>query len=232
MMMVALPHPMQIHPTMHLILHLPMIETRAEKNVPESRKPFASALLTTTVMTIPSLLAIYTSIGSQQFRKHLETKFELLIITIVFYQRLISFDGQLSSISNITKFINKIRMTPKGKAQFIIHRIQTNISLREIKAIPKIRQILVENSCYLNEHRWSEHIWNTTHLGFMVGLNPQYYDVDQANMKINSDIHKKFPRTKIPPFRLVFSSPQIRTDHYHTATKHMLSKQRRQTVWT
>jgi uncharacterized membrane-anchored protein YhcB (DUF1043 family) len=107
----------------------------------------------------------------------------------------------------------------RRKAQFIIHRIQTTISLREIKAIPKIRQLLVDNSCYLHEHRWSEHIWNTTHLGFMVGINPQYYDVDQATIKINSEIHKKFPRTKVPQFRLVFTAPQIRTEQFHATTK-------------
>ncbi|KAI2498957.1 hypothetical protein MHU86_15520 [Fragilaria crotonensis] len=113
----------------------------------------------------------------------------------------------------------RFNSTAKGKAQFILHRIQTSIPLREIKAIPKIRQLLVENSCYVHEHRWSEQIWNTTHLGFMVGLDPQYYDVDQATMKINNDIHQKFPRTKIPAFRLVFSTPQIRNDQFYAVTK-------------
>ncbi len=53
----------------------------------------------------------------------------------------------------------------------------------------------------------------------MVGINPQYYDVDQATMKINGKIHKKFPRTKVPQFRLVFTAPQICTEQFHATTK-------------
>lgn len=123
--------------------------------------------------------------------------------------------------SHDSGFQNNVRFNSpsKGKAQFIIHRIQTNIPLREIKAVPKIKQLLVENSCYIQEHRWSEQIWNTTQLGFIVGLNPKYYDVDQATMKLNKDIHKKLPQTKVPPFRLVFSAPQIRTDQFRAVTQ-------------
>ena len=106
-----------------------------------------------------------------------------------------------------------------SKAPLIIHRIQTTVTLREIKNEPKVRKLLVENSCYLYEHRWQENVWNTTHLGFMVGIDPQYYDVDQATMKISNEIHKKLPRTKVPPFRLVFSAPQVRTDTFFATTK-------------
>jgi hypothetical protein len=105
------------------------------------------------------------------------------------------------------------------KAQLIIHRIQTTVTLREIKNAPKVRKLLVDNSCYLYEHHWQENVWNTTHLGFMVGIDPQYYDVDQATMKISSEIHKKLPRTKVPPIRLVFSAPQVRTDDFYATTK-------------
>ena len=106
-----------------------------------------------------------------------------------------------------------------SKAQWIIHRIQTTKTLREIKNVPKICKLLVENSCYLYEHPWQENVWNTTHLGFMVGIDPHYYDVDQATIKISNEIHKQLPRTKVPPFRLVFSAPQVRTEDFYAATK-------------
>jgi hypothetical protein len=106
-----------------------------------------------------------------------------------------------------------------NKAQLIIHRIQTTVTLREIKNAPKVCKLLVENSCYLYEHNWQENVWNTTHLGFMVGIDPQYYDVNQATMKISNEIHKKLPRTKVPPFRLVFSAPRVRNDDFYATTK-------------
>ncbi len=145
-------------------------------------------------------------------------KIDLLRWTPLQHQQYYNIHQQTPINSN---FQDKVRFSSpaKGKAQYIIHRIQTSVPLSEIKAVPKVRQLLVENACYSHEHRWSEQIWNTTHLGFMVGINPQYYDLDQATMKINDDIHKKFPRTKVPPFRLVFSTPQIRTDQFHAVTK-------------
>jgi hypothetical protein len=105
------------------------------------------------------------------------------------------------------------------KAPLIIHRIQTTVPLSEVKKNPKIRKLLFENSGYLHKHQWQENVCDTNHLGFMVGINPQYYNVDQTTMKISKDIHKKFPCKKVPPFRLVFSAPQIRTDNFHASTK-------------
>ncbi|KAI2497607.1 hypothetical protein MHU86_16913 [Fragilaria crotonensis] len=69
--------------------------------------------------------------------------------------------------------------SPKGSA-LIIHRIRTSVTLSEIKNIPKVYRLLRDNNCFLTEHRWTEDIWDTTQLGFVMGLDPQFYDVATA----------------------------------------------------
>ena len=107
----------------------------------------------------------------------------------------------------------------EGKACFIIHRIRTNIPLKDIKAIPRISQILKENACYANQHKWAEDIWDTTQLGFMTNLDPQFYSVDQATLKLSQILQNSAPKAKIPQFRLVYCAPKIRTQDYFAATK-------------
>ena len=113
----------------------------------------------------------------------------------------------------------RFKTSTKGQAQFIVHRIRTTIALCEMMNVPKVKKLLVDHSCYLHEHRWTENVWNTTLFGFMVGIDPQFYDVDQTTMKLNTEINQMCPRTKVPPFRLVFSAPQLRTEKFQAITK-------------
>lgn len=100
--------------------------------------------------------------------------------------------------------------SPKGSA-LIIHRIRTSVTLSEIKNIPKVYRLLRDNNCFLTEHRWTEDIWDTTQLGFVMGLDPQFYDVASATEKLRQEIQSKLPaRTKIPKFQLAFTTPQIK----------------------
>lgn len=68
-----------------------------------------------------------------------------------------------------------------------------------------------EHNFYVNEHRWSEADWETTQLGFLYGLDPQFYDIDQATTKFINTVCQVLPRAKIPKFRLVYCSPEIKT---------------------
>ncbi|KAI2509638.1 hypothetical protein MHU86_4758 [Fragilaria crotonensis] len=105
-------------------------------------------------------------------------------------------------------------------SSFIVHRVRTMVSLQEVKNTVKIYNLLREHKCYLTEHRWSEDIWDTTQLGFLLGLNPQYYDIPQAQEKVMQDLKKNLPpRTKIPKFHMAFITPHIAVKNSVLKTK-------------
>jgi hypothetical protein len=107
---------------------------------------------------------------------------------------------------------------------FIVHRIITSESITSIKNIPAIHQILRDNACYLHEHHWNEDDWDTTKIGFVTKLDPNFYNPEQAQMKftdyLKEQIKKIHGRTKlkIPQFRMIFSSPKIRNDKNQTTS--------------
>jgi hypothetical protein len=103
---------------------------------------------------------------------------------------------------------------------FIVHRVRTLVPLHEVKHTAKIYNLLREHQCYLTEHRWSEDVWDTTQVGFLLGLNPQYYDVNQAHEKVMQDLKRTLPpRTKIPKFHMAFITPQIKIKNTLWKTK-------------
>ena len=101
----------------------------------------------------------------------------------------------------------------------IVHRIRTSNSLQEIKNIPKVRELLQTHEVYLTEQKWSEDIWNTTHLGFIMGIDPQFLDEVNAKTRISNDIKKALPKAKIPRFELMFTTPSIETNDKYARTK-------------
>jgi hypothetical protein len=101
---------------------------------------------------------------------------------------------------------NKTRDT----STFIVHRIRSTVSLQEIKSIPKVHELLRKHNCFLTEHRWTEDVWNTTQLGFIQGLDPQYYDIAHATSKVATEVKRHFPaKTKLPKFHLAYCTPKI-----------------------
>jgi hypothetical protein len=116
-------------------------------------------------------------------------------------------------------------ITPQTKSndrrttQYLLHRIRTSCSLRDLKTNPKVKNLLKSHDFYVNDHRWNETDWDTIQLGFMFGIDPSFYDVDQATAKINADLQKEFPRNKIPQFRLVFASPKVKFGRNTYSTK-------------
>ena len=75
---------------------------------------------------------------------------------------------------------------------------RSSVALKEIKSIPKIHDSLKNHKCYLNEHRWTEDVWDTVQHGFFQGTNPQFYSADNATTMISNEIKKSFPKAKIP----------------------------------
>jgi hypothetical protein len=102
---------------------------------------------------------------------------------------------------------------------FIVHRVRSTVSLREIKSIPKIHELLKNHKCYINEHRWTEDVWDTVQLGFFQGLNPQFYGVDDATSMVSEAIQKAGSKTKIPKFKIAFCTPQTTIHNAQIRTK-------------
>jgi hypothetical protein len=101
---------------------------------------------------------------------------------------------------------------------FILHRVLTHTSVNQIKSIPAVQRILREHQCYLTEHQWTEEEWDTTQIGFVTGMDPNFYTASQAQVKFNQEIRKRAEvtihntkRIKIPQFRMVFSSIRAET---------------------
>ena len=81
------------------------------------------------------------------------------------------------------------------------------MSLFDLKT-PQVIAHLEKNKCYMNAHRWAEDVWNTSQLGFMIGLDPNFYSNDQAKTKLLDELAKALPRgTKIPKFQLANATP-------------------------
>ncbi len=85
---------------------------------------------------------------------------------------------------------------PRDTSTFIVHRIRSTVSLQELKSIPKKHDLLRKHNCFLTEHCWTEDVWNTTQLGFIQGLDPQYYDLAHATSKVATELKRHFPARK------------------------------------
>jgi hypothetical protein len=81
----------------------------------------------------------------------------------------------------------KTQETDLRVTKYMLHRIRTSCTLSEIKANSKVRSLLKEHNVFVNDHRWNETEWNTTQLGFFFGIDPSFYDVDQATAKVTAD---------------------------------------------
>jgi hypothetical protein len=90
---------------------------------------------------------------------------------------------------------------------YIVHRIRSSVTLSKIKANANIFKLMKDHNFYVNEHKWSEADWETTQLGFLYEVDPQFYDIDQATTKFTNTVQQVLPRAKIPKFRLVYCSP-------------------------
>ena len=109
----------------------------------------------------------------------------------------------------------------RSSSRFIVHRVRSSVSLKEIKSTPKIYELLKNHKCYLNEHRWTEDVWDTVQLGFFQGMNPQFYSAEKVSSMISTEIKikKAVPKTKIPKFQIAFCSPQTMIHNAQLRTK-------------
>ncbi|KAI2512753.1 hypothetical protein MHU86_1541 [Fragilaria crotonensis] len=109
----------------------------------------------------------------------------------------------------------------RNTTYYILHRIITNESISKIKATPSVSKIMKDYQCYVTDHQWDETQWDTTRLGFVTGHDPSFFNRSQAAAKFNTHLHSKplANKIKIPIFRFVFTSPQIRHATHTVSTK-------------
>ena len=96
----------------------------------------------------------------------------------------------------------------------VSRRIRSSLSMSDLKANERIKELLIDHNFYVNFHRWDETEWDIVQLGFFFGLDPTFLTVDQATSKITADLQaaiatKASPRHKMPKFKLVLGSPKI-----------------------
>jgi hypothetical protein len=63
---------------------------------------------------------------------------------------------------------------------YIVHHIQTSLTIIKMKASSAIFMLMKEHNFYVNEHRWSETDWETKQLGIVYGIDPQFHYLNQA----------------------------------------------------
>ncbi len=112
------------------------------------------------------------------------------------------------------------KASKKTNSSYIIHRVHTKVPLQKSKKIKKVFDLLSDHECYLTEHLWPEDVWEISQLGFLLGLKPQFYNITSAQGKIQQELKTKLPpRTKIPKFRIAFSTPKVTVKNKKALTK-------------
>ena len=109
----------------------------------------------------------------------------------------------------------------KHPTAFIIHRIHTTATLSDIRSNPKLRELILDSGATISEHRLTENVWDTTQLGFVLGIDPpQFYNHAQAQERLTQALICKLPRqTKIPHFKMAFCTPQSTQQNIKLRTK-------------
>ena len=109
----------------------------------------------------------------------------------------------------------------RNTTYYILHRVQTKESLSKIKALPCVKKLLKDYNCFISDHQWSETEWDTTRVGFVTNIDPSFYNRTQAHQKFTEIFQSRelVRKAKIPQFRMVFSSPQVRHATHTVSTK-------------
>ncbi len=83
---------------------------------------------------------------------------------------------------------------------FTVYSLTPVVSTRSSQS-----QQLNASQCLLTEHQWTEEEWDTTQIGFVTGMDPNFYTLSQAQVKFNQEICKRIEvsihntkRIKIP----------------------------------
>ena len=106
-----------------------------------------------------------------------------------------------------------------GSSSYIIHRVRTSYSFNGLKNNYRVVDFLKKHQVYLYDHLWTEDIWNTVQIGFILGLDPAFYSPKQAYEKMVQAITAKAPTVRIPKFAMVYCAPQVKMNNNNIRTK-------------
>jgi hypothetical protein len=90
----------------------------------------------------------------------------------------------------------QMKSTDRRVTNYLLHRIRTSCSLSDIKANPKVHALLKDHNFHVNDHRWNETERDTTQHGFFFGIDPSFYNDDQARYP-KSDGRQANPKVQV-----------------------------------
>jgi hypothetical protein len=102
---------------------------------------------------------------------------------------------------------------------YIIHRVRTSLSFKSLKNEHRVVDFLKEHNIYMTEHCWTEDVWHTVQIGFIMGLDPSFYSSNQAHEKMTKAILARAPNAQIPKFAMIFCTPRVRMKSNEVRTK-------------
>jgi hypothetical protein len=114
-------------------------------------------------------------------------------------------------MSNPITHQKQFKIHTTTKRAFIIHRIQTSYSLSAIRNQPAVFKILRQYNVFLRQHNFTEDIWDTIPTGFLIGIAPTFYTPEMAAKKLTQKVFSVNKKAKLPPFKMVFSSPYVKS---------------------
>ena len=198
----------------------PLTKTTGESNFHETVLRFT---LTTDEENGASLLQNVHTLIIEELLKH--TK----IVTKIFTNRgkiikRINVPSWQTSMKHQTHFETHNLLTRNNDtSKFIIaHRIITSATVREIRSIPTISQLLQKNKVYLSKTNWDESIVDTYQVAFLVGFNHRHISDLGARVILEGLVNTaELPKHQIVKTRIstIRAKRQIRTLAYAIEVK-------------
>jgi hypothetical protein len=115
-----------------------------------------------------------------------------------------------------TKYKGQYRRT---QIQYLVHRVQTKVSLYDIKNASTPRKILKDNNTSTTEHYWDLKDTDLKQIGFAMGYNPQYYERRKATEAFKAVLQSKLRGKQIPKFELIQVHQRAQWDEEQATTK-------------
>ena len=98
-----------------------------------------------------------------------------------------------------------------GMSFYIIHRIRSHMSLSTIKSDRRVFRALQANTGYLKAHQWSEDIWKTQDIGFLMHFDPSKHPKEHVQTTLAEKFKAHGIKQKdVPPYKLIHSAPNTK----------------------
>ena len=99
----------------------------------------------------------------------------------------------------------------------IIHRVITENTMTRLRNA--VRKTITQHQVEISQHHWNKDEIKVTKLGYVIGLHPVHYSNKEAQKKMMQLIKKSDTSVKMPPFKMVLATPQLKDNLAITRTK-------------